>query len=190
MMKSNIQNKKESLRKKINEDLGLIPKRAFDEAGILICSYFKEWLPSINMKNHNIAGFINFKKEINTVYINNFLEKANFNIFIPKIDQEKKMLLFFLLSKEDNNKYEISPELLSVIIIPGLAFDLLGNRLGRGYGYYDRFLVPLNKKIHRPITIGLAMDEQIVEKVPNDENDINMDFICTPKLGIKIVKRN
>ena len=62
---------------------------------------------------------------------------------------------------------------IDVAIVPGMAFDPAGHRLGRGKGYYDRFLarVPLLYKI------GLCYTWQLVEHVPCDEHDIVMDKI-------------
>lgn len=59
-----------------------------------------------------------------------------------------------------------------VALIPGVAFDALGHRLGRGRGYYDRFL-----RTMRPRLIGLCFDFQIVEVVPFDANDIPVDIV-------------
>ena len=67
---------------------------------------------------------------------------------------------------------------LDAIIIPGRAFDMGRNRLGRGYGFYDRFLSVIPLKVKR---IGFAFDFQIVEKLPVEEHDMPMDVLITPK---------
>lgn len=59
----------------------------------------------------------------------------------------------------------------TVILVPGVAFDNNGNRLGRGKGYYDRFL----QNAGRPHTIGICFDLQIVGEVPYGEHDIPVD---------------
>lgn len=62
-----------------------------------------------------------------------------------------------------------------LIVVPGVAFDRQGNRLGRGKGYYDRFLCQ-----HRATKkIGLCFDFQLVDNVPVEENDIPMDEIIS-----------
>lgn len=63
---------------------------------------------------------------------------------------------------------------IDVAIIPGMAFDNKGHRLGRGKGYYDRFLSLLTPKT---IKIGLCFPWQQVNHVPTDENDITMDCV-------------
>lgn len=62
---------------------------------------------------------------------------------------------------------------IDVAIIPGMAFDRHGHRLGRGKGYYDRLL----SKIPQAYKIGLCFDFQIVDNVPVDSHDIRMDEV-------------
>jgi 5-formyltetrahydrofolate cyclo-ligase len=64
---------------------------------------------------------------------------------------------------------------LDLILVPGVAFDLQGRRLGRGKGYYDQLLGEL-----RGTTCGVGFDEQIVEQVPVLPHDVNLDCILTP----------
>ena len=64
-----------------------------------------------------------------------------------------------------------------LIIVPGVAFDSNGNRLGRGRGYYDRFL-SRNIDVKR---IGLCFDFQFVDSVPTEINDIQMDEVISGK---------
>lgn len=62
-----------------------------------------------------------------------------------------------------------------LIVVPGVAFDRLGNRIGRGRGYYDRFLSK-HLGVRR---IGICFDFQLVEAVPTEPQDIRMDEIIT-----------
>ncbi len=65
---------------------------------------------------------------------------------------------------------------LNVILVPGLAFDARGARLGRGGGFYDRFLADRGK---RTIVIGCCFALQRVEKLPLAPHDVLMDYVCT-----------
>ncbi|GAB5037108.1 5-formyltetrahydrofolate cyclo-ligase [Nannochloropsis oceanica] len=74
---------------------------------------------------------------------------------------------------------------LDLVIVPGVAFDANCNRLGHGKGYYDCFLSRLQASHaregrQRPYTVGLALDEQIVESVPLDAFDLPIDAVVTP----------
>ena len=62
-----------------------------------------------------------------------------------------------------------------LIVVPGVAFDPKGNRMGRGKGYYDRFLV----KYPKVKKIGICFDFQLVESIPAEPHDIGMDEIIS-----------
>ncbi len=64
---------------------------------------------------------------------------------------------------------------LDLVLVPGVAFDLDGRRLGRGRGYYDRLLDSVCAK-----TCGVAFDEQIVNEVPVEAHDVLLNCILTP----------
>jgi len=65
--------------------------------------------------------------------------------------------------------------LLDLVLVPGVAFDLGGRRLGRGAGYYDRLLSKV-----RGTTCGIAFDEQISGELPVEPHDVFVDCILTP----------
>jgi 5-formyltetrahydrofolate cyclo-ligase len=69
-----------------------------------------------------------------------------------------------------------------MLIIPGIAFDLSGNRIGYGKGYYDRFLS--SKKAKH--TMGLAYEIQVLNNIPNNDLDVPVDIIVTEKRIIRI----
>jgi 5-formyltetrahydrofolate cyclo-ligase len=68
----------------------------------------------------------------------------------------------------------VPPEEIDLIVVPGLAFDRTCHRLGRGGGYYDRYLPNC-----RGITIGLAYDCQVVESLPLEAHDMQLDLVAT-----------
>jgi 5-formyltetrahydrofolate cyclo-ligase len=65
---------------------------------------------------------------------------------------------------------------LDAVIVPGVAFDRRGGRIGYGAGYYDRFLSSLP---HKPLLIGCCFALQLVEQVPVEPHDFHMDFVAT-----------
>lgn len=85
----------------------------------------------------------------------NDLEKGSFNIMEPK---------GAIFSDYEN---------IDVAIIPGMAFDLSGNRMGRGRGYYDRLLA----KAGNMYKIGMCFDFQKTDYIPTDSNDVKMDCV-------------
>lgn len=67
---------------------------------------------------------------------------------------------------------------IDLVILPGLAFDPFGNRLGRGKGFYDRFLA---HKDYSAVSCALAVEEQFVESVPAGPHDMPIDMLVTDK---------
>ena len=68
-----------------------------------------------------------------------------------------------------------------VVLIPGLAFTLLGDRLGKGKGYFDKYLSSL-----KVIKIGVCFEEQIIPALPTEAHDVQVDFVVTDKKIIEI----
>jgi len=65
---------------------------------------------------------------------------------------------------------------IDLVIVPGLAFDESGNRLGRGRGFYEEFL---SRPEFRGVSCALALEDQVVPQVPCDENDVRVDMLVT-----------
>jgi 5-formyltetrahydrofolate cyclo-ligase len=73
----------------------------------------------------------------------------------------------------------IQPEEIDIILVPGMAFDSGGGRLGRGKGLFDKYLAGIPED-RRPILVGTGHDFQFLEHVPIEVTDIPMDYIVTP----------
>ncbi|MCD5402084.1 5-formyltetrahydrofolate cyclo-ligase [candidate division NPL-UPA2 bacterium] len=81
-----------------------------------------------------------------------------------------------ILEPGEECRQPVPLESLELIIVPGVAFDRQGNRLGFGGGFYDNFLGKVPANIPR---LGLAFELQLVEELPGGENDIPVDGIVT-----------
>ena len=102
------------------------------------------------------------------------LARGAFGIQEPRIELREDPTFF------------VAPQEVEVTLVPGVAFDAQGGRLGHGRGYYDRLLsafLPTRTKI------GLAFDCQIVEQVPTDPHDVAMDAIVTESTGDTLYSR-
>ncbi len=75
----------------------------------------------------------------------------------------------------------VAPESLDLVLVPGIAFDLRGGRLGYGAGFYDRLLGQLPRNIS---TVGLAFDFQIMPRLPLQPHDIMLEAIVTDSRAI------
>ncbi len=69
-----------------------------------------------------------------------------------------------------------------LVIMPGAAFDSMGNRLGYGAGYYDKLLAGLKRK--SPL-VAIAYEEQIVDSIPSEPHDVKVQAIVTDKRVIR-----
>jgi 5-formyltetrahydrofolate cyclo-ligase len=78
--------------------------------------------------------------------------------------------------KEPTEKHPLPSDSIDVILVPGIGYDKAGGRLGRGGGYYDRFL----KKMRPPIVLGVCFGEQIVDAIPMESHDQRMTAVVTP----------
>jgi 5-formyltetrahydrofolate cyclo-ligase len=70
---------------------------------------------------------------------------------------------------------------LDFVLVPGVAFDLHGRRLGRGRGYYDQILTAV-----RGTTCGVAFDEQVVREVPVGPDDVSVNCLLTPTRWVEL----
>jgi 5-formyltetrahydrofolate cyclo-ligase len=80
----------------------------------------------------------------------------------------------FGLLEPDPASPEVDPGEIDLVVVPGLAFDRSGNRLGFGKGYYDRFLSGI-----RAVKAAVLYGRQIVEQVPVSERDVPVDLLVT-----------
>jgi 5-formyltetrahydrofolate cyclo-ligase len=83
-------------------------------------------------------------------------------------------------------KFDLNDEYaLRVMVIPAVAFTSQGFRLGRGGGFYDRYLAEW--KSVRPVCIGVGYDFQLLEDLPHEPHDQKLDWIFTPSHSIQIL---
>ena len=118
------------------------------------------------------------------------LLKKKRRVVVPIIEQETRSLRLSYIRDPDHliestfhvlepigNEIPARPEEVKIVIVPILAFDRRGHRLGYGAGYYDRFL---SAHPHL-IKIGLAFSCQEVAEVPAEQNDVRMDVVITER---------
>lgn len=74
----------------------------------------------------------------------------------------------------------VAPETLDVVLVPGVAFDTAGGRMGFGGGFYDGFLPTTGA-----LRVGITFDECLADMVPSDAHDQRMDWVVTPTHTLK-----
>ncbi len=101
---------------------------------------------------------------------------------IKNYDLELECAVFNILEPKREYYRPINIDIIDLVVVPGVCFDYRGNRLGYGYGYYDKLLTIVN----RPIPfVGLAFEFQLVENIPNSYHDVPVHIVVTEKRVIK-----
>lgn len=144
----------------------------------------------------NVFVYKSFSSETKTDGIIRGLYGENVNIYVPYCNIEKEEMVAVKYAPDDectDNVYGIQEPLnlnvinqneIDAIIIPGLAFDKLGNRIGYGKGYYDKYI---NSCKSNPALIAICYSEQIInEYIDADEHDVKVDMIITDEEDIII----
>ena len=131
-----------------------------------------------------VMFYVSLKDEVNTMSMIDEAIRIGKRVCVPVIIKEEKRLIageikdriadlerqhFGIYQPKTGHVKEVPLEDIDLIIVPGIAFDKKNVRLGRGHGYYDRFLCALPNKTR---TVGLAFDFQVVEHLPQDSHDI------------------
>lgn len=80
---------------------------------------------------------------------------------------------------EPKHRSSVEEERIDVVIVPGVAFDKDGHRLGYGLGYYDKLLHRLKRKNNSVLSMALAYDFQVVSELPKDGHDKEVDVVVT-----------
>ena len=143
--------------------------------------------------SNDIFIFVNYKSEVNTKDIISYALNDNKNIYVPKTFIDKKEMIAVKINSlndlvKDNygilEPFNLSntKEVFDIMIMPGAGFDLYGNRIGYGGGYYDKFIDKYNIEA---IKIALAYSAQIVDFIEADEHDKKVDYIISEKKIIK-----
>ncbi len=136
---------------------------------------------------NKIAIYYSHNFEVDTINIIKYLLRKKYEVYLPKIVDDKNKIMKFVKINTIDFAYEtkfnikqpiddkyIDPLLLDVIFVPLVSFDKRKNRLGYGYGYYDRFL-----KLTYAKKIGLAFQIQKHYHISNNEYDISLDLVIT-----------
>ena len=110
-----------------------------------------------------------------------YLPRVNgVNLDILPYDESRLELGSFHI-EEPTGADTVDPSEIEVIVVPAVAYDRRGNRLGRGKGFYDRLLAEA-----KATKIGVGYEFQLMEELPAEEHDVPMDIIITQNTTIVI----
>lgn len=113
-----------------------------------------------------------------------YLPRVNgVNLDILPYDSTRMALGAFHIEEPQGDDV-VDPAEIELVIVPAVAYDRRGNRVGRGKGFYDRLLADT-----RATKIGVAYDFQLVEDIEADLHDVPVDFVITESHHLRITPR-
>lgn len=178
---------KAQLRRFYKEKRAQLSPEAIEEYSLQIANEALK-LPVWDKTYYHVFLPITDKKEVNTEYLLHILHGKDKSVILSKASFEMGEMKHILLQEntvlktttygitEPVSGIEVSEKQLEVIFVPLLAFDVKGNRIGYGKGFYDRFLSKCNPNA---VFIGLSFFEP-EEEIVNEYIDIPLHFCITP----------
>jgi 5-formyltetrahydrofolate cyclo-ligase len=199
---------KKDLRREMKLVLSNLDARWTSRAHAEVCNQLRSLLHSLTKEHsetrHVLAWIPCFPGEIDLAGIIGEMLKSS-HVYLPHLDRDGVMS-FVRISDDWGAHLTQGPRgILQTVdgygdqfdfpksghvyaLIPGIAFDLSGARLGRGAGHYDRFL---SQPDLGPTTkIGVCWSMQLVQEIPTDAHDIHMDWICHERGALRIEHTN
>jgi 5-formyltetrahydrofolate cyclo-ligase len=159
-------------------------ERLKDVAGLALAG---RGLP-LSLEPGIVSGFIPYKSEITTIPLMNRLRREGWQTALPVVIAPEQPLVFRAWTPGDALvpgvwdipiPPESAPEVLpDVLLVPMLAFDRRGYRLGYGGGFYDRSLEKL-RILKKVVAVGVAYHAQMAAEVPTGPHDAPLDFVMT-----------
>lgn len=121
-----------------------------------------------------------------------FLEKwsGRKSFFLPRVNgvnldilpyNESRLELGAFHIEEPTGSDTVDPSEMEMIIVPAVAYDRKGNRLGRGKGFYDRLL-----KTTKATKVGVGYEFQMLDELPVEPHDVKMDIVITQQTYIVV----
>jgi 5-formyltetrahydrofolate cyclo-ligase len=191
---------KQELRKTLRRQLADLSPEIFRDEGIRAAEYMAVYPAWMNAET--VLLFLSAPGEIETAPLLDLAFKQGKKVFLPKVEGD--IARFFRIKSADGPwqtgafgirepligglSEEFPPpageihtpgEKAALMVVPGMAFDKQGNRMGHGKGYYDKFFAKLDGFGAPYIRAALCLEQQILPEVPTDPWDKKMDAICS-----------
>ncbi|MBE6266674.1 MAG: 5-formyltetrahydrofolate cyclo-ligase [Prevotella ruminicola] len=173
---------KRELRTLMRQKKGQFTQQQLCELSLPIVDRIKPMLAGVE----TIVAYYSLPDEVDTHDFIDWLIAEGKTVYLPKVISDEDMVLCRYTGAESLcegafgimepvGEELLADEAIDVVLVPGMAFDGEGNRLGRGKGYYDRFLKSLTTP--RPKLIGVCFDFQKVDMVPTEPTDVKVDVV-------------
>ncbi|UMZ74574.1 5-formyltetrahydrofolate cyclo-ligase [Natranaerofaba carboxydovora] len=188
-MEDKMKEEKKRLRKEMIDKRKEIPIEEVDRKSESIKEKFISF--SSYQKANSIMAYLPFQNEVDTMPIIKDAIKKGKKVTVPKTYPKTKTMVpalivdlendfaygnYGVLEPKEDRLFPLEPTEIDLVVVPGVAFDEDGYRLGYGGGYYDRFISKLREDT---ILAAVSFEEQIVTKVPLDKWDKRLHLIFT-----------
>lgn len=175
---------KQELREKMKIKRSALSKEFADEKSKTICKRFSE--TDVYKKSHFIAAYMSIKNEVD---LKSLIDRAfadGKRVCIPVTDTKTNNMFLSEIFKDDDFesgafgikepkiKRRTDAKSVDLMLVPGLAFDFSGGRIGWGKGYYDRLIPQVSS-----VLVGIGYEFQLCGAVETQEHDCKMDYILT-----------
>ncbi len=187
-------NNKKLLRENFIKARQEIPKDIAKSAASVVTQHLLEIIP----QSAKVAAYCAMRGEIDVSGLIAKLQGRGNVTALPVVDDNSKVLKFIEVTKDSvltKGKYGIDcpeahlPEIIpDVVIVPLVAFDKNGNRLGYGGGYYDATLAHLRSRNEKLLVIGVAYAMQKADNLPIYDGDQKMDMVVTEENDDRIIR--
>jgi 5-formyltetrahydrofolate cyclo-ligase len=167
----------------LRESLSPVTVRA---ASIAVCKALADW-PRLQEARH-VLTYLAFRNELDLSYLFDLLPLIHWAV--PRVDRQHLALHPYQPERLVRHRFgmlepaadlpSVDAEMLDVVLVPGVAFDRRGGRLGFGGGFYDRFL-PTTPALR----VGVTYERCVAEELPMRERDQRMDWLFTPSEQIR-----
>ena len=183
--KLNLQLEKDKIRKEILGKRNNLSTEEVEKKSDLIIENLEKFIKNAE----NIMIFMDMKNEVRITKLMKLYPEKSF--FISKITDSKnremkinrynenELVLHKFGYYESSSSDFYNENILDIVIVPAVVFDLEKNRIGFGGGYYDTFLKKIRGGNKKVLFIGICYDFQIIEKVPAEEHDVVLDFVVS-----------
>lgn len=179
--------RKKLLRQELREKLAAVPLGVLHERSLAACRLLFQQ-PEYRRASV-VMIFLSVAHEVDTAPLALRAWEDSKRVLAPRVSWEQRRMLPIEIKsltsdvqdglmgiREPVEGMPIPVADIDLVVVPGLAFDAEGNRLGRGRGFYDRFL---SHRDYRAVSCGLALEEQVVDSVPHDANDARVHLLVT-----------
>ncbi|MDR2738949.1 MAG: 5-formyltetrahydrofolate cyclo-ligase [Treponema sp.] len=189
---------KQELRRTLRKQLAEFPPELFQSEGNRAAKFMAGFPAWENAST--VLLFLSAPGEIETAPLLNLAFKQGKKVFLPKVEGEAAR--FFRITSAagpwQTGAFGIREPLIAgpelpeefpsrsewtenpvPMVVPGMAFDRQGNRIGHGKGYYDRFFAKLEGLRIPCVKVALCLEQQMIKRVPTESWDKKMDAICT-----------